>query len=126
MSDHRNIEAEYRDDVRDMAQQIQDWAKDNDYPDCDRVMKYMHESLDGCGRVIYTQRAKECVMMSRNYDAYFTEFGGEGASDGDGIKWSLLAYCAFEADVIEELDSREFDLNADRPGYAEPDDDEEN
>ena len=124
MSDNRNIEAEYRDDVRDMAQDIQDWAKENDYPDRGAVMEYMHESIDGCGRVIYTQRAKECVMVSQNDDAYFTQFGGEGASDGDGIKWSLLAYCAFEADVIEELDSREFDLNADRPGYVEPDDEE--
>ena len=115
-------EQEYRQDVADMAESIQDYAKEQDYPDREDILEYLHESIDGCARVIYTASAKECVLFSRNDGAYFSEFGGDGASDGDGIKWSLLAYCAFRADVLDELDQRGFDVNAERPGYVEPDD----
>lgn len=116
----RDIDQEYRRDVQDMADSIMEYAKDNDCPSREDVLDHIHEFIDGCARVIYTQKAKECVMVSRNDDAYFTEMGGEGASDGDGIKWNLLAFSAFQADVMEELDSRDFDVNADRPGYVEP------
>ena len=117
----KNAEQEYWDDVKDMAEQIEDWAKENDWPDREAVMDYMHESIDGCGRIIYTASAKECVMISPNEGAYVENFGSDGLTDKHGnINWSAMAYAALEADVLEELSSREFDINADRPGYVEP------
>ena len=124
MTTKRSEEQQYQDDVRDMAEQIREWAKENDYPDREQVLEYMHESIDGCGRVIYTWKAKMCMVYSKNDGAYFDNFGSEGAISDGGIEWSKLAYCAFEADVIEELDSDGFDVNDDRPGYVEPESDE--
>ena len=116
----RNEEQKYNDDVRDMAEKIREWAKENDYPGREQVLEHVHESIDGCARVIYTWKAKMCVVYSKNESAYFDNFGSEGAMSNDGIEWSKLAYCAFEADVMESLIDDDFDVNADRPGYVEP------
>lgn len=116
----KNEEREYWQDVKDMADSIMEYAKDEGYPDREAILEHIHESIDGCGRVIYTWKAKMCVIYSENDGAYFDNFGSEGAVSDGGIEWSKLAYCAFEADVMEELSDREFDVNADRPGYVEP------
>ena len=117
-------EQSYWQDVTDMADQVEEYAKENDWPDREAIFDYMHDSIDGCGRIIYTQNAKECLVFSRNDGAYVDQFGKEGVTDGQGnLNWSALAYAAFEADVFEELSSRGFDLNADRPGYVEPEED---
>lgn len=121
MSEH-NEEQQYNDDVRYLAQDIQAWAKENDYPDREQVMDCIHEFIDGCTRVSYTWKAKMCVACSPNAGAYFEQFGNYGAVDGDSINWSRLAYCAFEADVIEFLNDDGFDVHDDRPGYVEPED----
>ena len=121
---NRNEEQEYWQDVTDMADSIMDYAKDEGYPDREAILDHIHESIDGCARVIYTWKAKMCVVYSKHDDAYFTEYGGEGAADESGINWSKLAYAAFEADVMEDLADRDFDVNADRPGYVEPETEE--
>lgn len=77
----RNEEQKYNDDVRDMAASISEWAKENGYPDRGRVLEYIHESINGCARVLYTWKAKMCMVYSNNDDAYCTPFGAKIAAD---------------------------------------------
>lgn len=118
----------YRQDVRDTAQSIIDECK-GQYKDGVRgeplrewLLEHIHETIDGSPRVIYTYLAQECLMESSNDSAYFENFGSEGAVSKDGINWGALAYCAFEADVIEEMGILDFDVN--NPGAGFTDDDE--
>lgn len=98
----KNEQRDYLDDVRGTARGFVDDCTSGNYEG--DIHDALHELIDGSQRVIYTWQAKMCVIWSDNDDAYFTEFGGEGASDGDGINWSRLAYAAFMADVTEEID----------------------
>lgn len=77
------------------AESLQDWLD-----------TYIHETIDGHERVIYTHQAQETLLVSENDGAYFDDMGSaEGAFDRDGVKWSLLAFSAFKADVLEMLDA---------------------
>ena len=108
------IRRDYYNDVSDMAEQIieqaREWFKEDSLDSSD-IHQYVHESIDGSQRVIYTVQAQQCLMVSDNDGAYLDDFGAEGIATDAGIKWSLLAYCAFEADILEHLSDEGFDLN---------------
>ncbi len=112
MSDRKDEQREYLDDVRGTARGFVDDCKSDNYTG--DINDALHELIDGSARVIYTWQAKMCVVWSDNDGAYFDEFGGEGASDSSGINWSALAYCAFMADVREEIE-RILDSDLGRP-----------
>ena len=108
----------YRQDVEEMAASILEECREEynngtkGEPLREWLLDHIHESIDGCARVIYTAQAKECVCESDNDGAYAENFGPEGMVTDGCINWSALAYAAFEADVIEELTNRlDFDVN---------------
>ena len=106
--------SEYRNDVDAVAEDIIDFAKDSDQTGeqlREAVLEYMHESLDGCARVIYTGQAQEGLAESNNDGAYADNYGTEGMVTDCGINWSALMYAAMEQDVIERLDALGFDIN---------------
>lgn len=113
----RAAERAYSDDVSlfaaDIKNELVDRIKDGEEGRTLRewLIEHIDESIDGCSRVIYTSEAKECVMFSDNSGAYFEEFGSEGAVDTDGIQWSRLAAAAFRADIIEELERIDVNVN---------------
>lgn len=120
--------SDYQTDVTDMATSLYDDAKAR-FEGGERDLRewfldYLHESIDGCARVIYTAQAKECVCESRNSGAYAENYGAEGMTKDGDINWSALAYAAFEADVLEEIDGMggTFDVNDDNLGFKEPED----
>jgi hypothetical protein len=95
----REYEATIRGIVEDLTRAI----KDKEVTDRDGAMDWLHETIDGHHDVIYTYAAMEVCRQSKNDQAYFDQFGSEGAMDESGIQWSRLAYCALEADVLEEI-----------------------
>lgn len=101
----------YHDDVSDMAEQIIEWWKSESTANREALMDYIHESVDGCRRVILTYCAKECLLESDNDNAGIEEVGVNGFDFKHGIPWSQLAYFAFTADVVEKLDRRGLDVN---------------
>lgn len=113
---------EYRADVRDMAAQVIEWWKSEPDADRDALIEYIDESIDGCGRVIYTASAQECLLVSENDNAGIEELGAGGFDWSGGIPWSQLAYFAFRADVIDRLSSEGLDVN--NPEHEQPDEDE--
>jgi hypothetical protein len=134
MSDHKDEQRDYLDDVTSTAQGFIDDCKSGNITG--DLNDALHEIIDGSARVIYTWKAKMCVVWSDNDGAYFGEFGAEGAVGLDGINWSALAYSAFMADVREEIERivekdidrrlHEFDTCEDiAAAYKDDDDDDD-
>jgi hypothetical protein len=102
----------YNDDIRGVVEEFIEMAKDGDFDDEDAAETWLHETVDGHSRVIYTAKAQECLCLSSNDDAFVEEFGStEGAVTKEGINWSTLAFSAFRADINELLDAHDVDPN---------------
>jgi hypothetical protein len=96
-------EREYRETVSGIVEDLKRAVHDGEVTDRDGAMDWLHDTIDGHHDVIYTYAAQEVVRHSRNDGAYFEQFGDEGAVKDGAINWSVLAYCALEADVLEEI-----------------------
>lgn len=94
---------EYRDTIAGIIEDLKDQIKAGDVTDSDDAREWLEQTIDGHHDVIYTSAAQEVCRQSRNDQAYFDDFGSEGAITDGGIEWSKLAYCAMLADVMEEI-----------------------
>lgn len=118
------IRGDYNDDVHDAAVSIQDELlgrlKEQECGEDLRewLTEHIDETIDGCARVIYTRSAQLGVIFSDHDGAYFEEFGSEGAVEDDSINWSKLCYAAMRADVIDELERMDVDVNDPVPPCA--------
>lgn len=69
------------------------------------LLERVREYVDGHSRIIYTRDAILTLLFSDN-DGYSVEnFGADGIVDDGGVSWSRLAFGAFYADVLEQLDA---------------------
>lgn len=66
------------------------------------ISEILHETIDGHEWIIYTYYAQQVVQHSPN-DAAIEEYGMESVIKDGTLNWSLLAFCAMEADVREAL-----------------------
>jgi hypothetical protein len=121
----RILRADYYADVRGTTSSILDAIKDKEVTDRDGLLERIDEECDGSARVIYTSQAIETLLISDNDSAYIDEFGTEGIVEDGSVKWSLLAYCAFHRDVIEQLGAAGVDVNDFDPDADEEADDDE-
>lgn len=97
-------EREYRDTVNGIVEDLKSACADGEITDRDGAQDWLHQTIDGHHDVIYTYAAQNVILQSRNDGAYFEQFGDDGGAVKDGaINWSLLAYCALEADVLEAI-----------------------
>jgi len=123
----RVLRQDYYDDVRACAENIRDEAvrraKDGESDLRDWLLEHVHETCDGHQRVIYTGLAIETLLFSDNDSAYVEEYGTDGIASDGAVKWSVLAYTAFERDVMEQLDALGMDVTADDLGLTPDDDD---
>jgi len=113
MSGRSEMQIEYYADIKNLAKSIFDEYTAGDIADRDSLLEHIHETVDGCARVIYTASAQEALLVSRNDSAGIDSLGADGFDWKDGIPWSALAFFAVEADVFEELDRMGLDVNAD-------------
>jgi hypothetical protein len=106
----RTLEADYAHDVFSMAKNFAERMKSGDITD--DFSDALHEVVDGCQRVIYTQQAQAGLMCSKNSDAYLEQgFEADSLIKDGAINWPLMMYCALEADIIEELDRYGVNVN---------------
>jgi len=87
-----SIEAELVDKIEAGDTNLHEWLTDQ-----------VWETVDGCGIVIYTARAREAAVLSENRDAGIDNFGTEGMVSDESIQWSRLAYGAVEQDLMDAL-----------------------
>jgi len=103
------LEMDYREDIEEIASNIRAEIEGGHIEDLEGLDTYIHEYVDGCQRVIYTQQAKEACIFSDNDDAWEDCYEPRGSID-----WSAMAYWVVRADVQEALgdlvhDEDEFD-----------------
>lgn len=96
------IRRDYYADVHAVAEDFKRAAKAGEFTDTDGADEWLHQTVDDSQRVIYTHKAKEALLVSDNEDAYADDFGDDLVQDGQ-IRWSVLAFCAFQADILERL-----------------------
>jgi len=107
------LRQDYFDDVELMAESLKDDWKSGDYEDRDSFIEHIDEVINGCNRVIYTQKAAECLMVSDNDSEAVDQLGPGGIDWKNGFPWSQLAYFAFRQDVIKKLDEIGIDIDED-------------
>ncbi len=116
-------ERTYIDDVAEVVSAFKLAVETGDITDTESADEWLHQTIDGHSRVIYTASAKECLYESSNDGAYFDDFGSEGAVKDGSLNWSALAFCAFRQDVLEALSDGGIELH-DEDTFLSDDDEE--
>jgi hypothetical protein len=103
------LRADYYRDIRGIAEDVKSCVESGELADREAVDTYVHETVDGCGRVIYTREAQEAVMLSDNGDSMIENCGTDGVVSDGSICWSQMAYFAVRDDVMEQLQAEGID-----------------
>lgn len=115
------IQRDYYDDVRGIGKDVIRATKDGEITDSEDFQEYLHDSVDGSQRVIYTFQAQLGLLATKNADVGLED--GIVELRGDSIPWEQLMYAALERDVIEYLESEGYDPNDPRAFLEEDDED---
>lgn len=99
----RVLRAEYYQSTRSYAEEIEAAIRDGEISTRDAFEERLHAEIDGSQWIIYTHLNFQVLLCSSHYDAYMEEYG-QVPADGDDLKWSALAFAAFEQDVREFID----------------------
>jgi hypothetical protein len=109
---HAVLRASYYREIRGLADDLLDELKRGALEvDGEAVDRWIHETLDGHQRVIYTYEAQMVAIISDHDNAYADNYGADGLVQDGAINWAGIAYAAMREDLLEELDSRGFDPN---------------
>lgn len=99
-----------RDYYQDVLGLVRDLAERMKAGEIDDFGDALHETVDGCARVIYRFQAKLGLLASDNEDAY------ENETEGPEVRM----YYAMCADIRERLEASDVDLN-EPDGWADID-----
>lgn len=99
----RVLRADYWDDVRRVAEDFKENVESGHITSLDEAETWLHESVDGTQRVIYTGQAIEGLLYTDHESAFVDEFGEEGLVESGDVNWSGLMYSALMADVRKTL-----------------------
>lgn len=119
------LRAWYQSEIEGLAGYFRDQIKSGHIEDRDSLDQEIHETVDGCGLVIYTGQAQATLLCSQNDSVSVEEGLLDLGSSRDGVPWSALAYGAVRADILEELERLGVDVNDDNLGREEEEDEEE-
>lgn len=100
----RVLQKDYWDDVRGIIEDCKDAIESGEIKTDEDLDRYLWETVDGCGRVIYTGEAMLGLRFSENDGAYLEEYGTDGAVENGQLNWSRLMFAALMADVREHPD----------------------
>lgn len=105
----RVLQSDYDSDIRSLREDFQQAVKDGEISDRDDAERWIHESIDGHQRVIYTGHA---MMVCRLSDADPQDGIEEGIVDVKSpMFWSQMAYYCMESDLRNELNMHDIDLD---------------
>lgn len=91
------LQRDYYQDVRDVYEDLCRAVKDKE-TDRDDYMDWLHETIDGTQRVIYTFQARCGMLVTANPDAYTEDFGEEPRTVEQAM------YAAMMRDVQDLID----------------------
>lgn len=105
------LRRDYYADVHGVADDFKRAAKAGEFKDAEGADEWLHQTVDGSQRVMFTHLAQEALVVSDNEDAYADDFGEEILVKDGQINWPALAFCAFKADVLERLSADGIELS---------------
>lgn len=86
------LKADYEADVKLIADDVRDRVKSGELDTREGIERFVHESCDGSGRMSNSQAQHEILVFTSNRDAA-----------EEGVDLTHAAFCAFEADVYDDL-----------------------
>ena len=95
----RVVEHDYWDDVRGLVDDCKRAIKDGEVSSDEELNDYLHQSVDGTQRVIYTHQARVGLCCTENPDAYEDELGEKPPTVEAAMYYALMA------DVQRRLES---------------------
>lgn len=107
------MERSYYEDINNLASGIKDDYDRGMFSNREHLIQQIGENVDGCARVIYTRKAKEAVLVSRNANAFKDAVDVQGLNWKNGFPWEQIAYYAVLADVYEALGDMDLEVNED-------------
>lgn len=96
------INRDYMDDVRGVADDLKRAIKDGEIDSPTDADEWLHQTLDGHARVIYTFQSKLGLISSDNADAAVEDTGEVPMQNGE-INWAAMMYYAMATDVRDYL-----------------------
>ncbi len=112
----RVLQKDYQEDVDSVANDLADsWRKGEYDGDRDSFYTAIDEAVESTRHVIYTLQAQLGLAASGNDGAMFDETGEDTIDCKNGVEWSKLMFWAMRADVMEELNRLDIDVNEDPP-----------
>jgi hypothetical protein len=115
----RILRADYWQDVRNVVDDLRSEISNGTITDTDDAEVWLHETVDGHQRVIYTAQAIEGLLYTDNESAFVEDFGSEGLTEDDDIAWSRLAYAYFLADIRAQIGDLEQFITDNLPRFAD-------
>lgn len=117
------LRADYWNDVRNVIDDVKTAIERRDLTTEDEVAEYIDAACENAQRGIYTGQAIECLLFTRNDEAY-EEAGYEiesllGCEESILSLLTRLAYFAFRADVLDDLGNVEALLEEAQPDLCE-------
>jgi hypothetical protein len=104
----RVLRADHWQYVRGLAEEAEALCKSGELADAEALDEWLHETVDGSDRVIYTWKAQRLLLCTENQDAMADEYGTEGLVEDGSVNWGGMAYHALLADVRELLTDVQF------------------
>ncbi len=115
----RALRADYWADVRNVADNLKDEITAGRITDTEDADRWLDETVDGHGRVIYTAQAIEGLLYTDNESAFVDDFGEDGLVRDGNVNWSVLMYAAFRADIVARLGDLDELIKEQQPDYCE-------
>lgn len=96
------IQRDYYADVQGVVDELEGLVKRGGISTREQADDWIHKTIDGHGRVIYTWQAKLGLLASENEDAYEDQTGETGADTSARMYWAM------RADVEEAVERSDF------------------
>lgn len=96
------IQRDYYADVQGVVDELERQVKDGTITTREQADDWLHETIDGHQRVIYTWQAKLGMLASENEDAYEDEYGEKPGTV------EIAMYAAMKKDVEEAVERSDF------------------
>jgi len=84
------LNRDYFDDVRGIAEDCKRAVKDGEVSNDEELSDYLHQTVDGHERVIYTYQARIGLVCTDSVDAYEDETGEKPPSAEVQMFWALM------------------------------------
>ena len=100
----RVLRAEYYSHIRGTALEVFQLIEDGTLEDQEALERWLNETIDGDAWTFQTHSAIKVLLWSNNDGAHIEDFGSDGLVSDGCINWSVMAFSAMKADLLEDVE----------------------